>query len=181
MLIEKDKSCLLVVDIQERLVPVIHEGERVVENTAWLMRLAHELEVPMVVSEQYPGGLGLTVEPLRELAPEDSVVEKLHFSCATAAGCRAALDALDRPQVVIAGIEAHVCVLQSALGLHGAGYRVFVCADAVSSRRPGDAELGIARMRQEGVGIVSREMVAFEWLERAGTDTFRDISKRFLR
>lgn len=181
MLIEREKSCLLVVDIQQRLVPAIHEGERVVENTAWLMRIAAELAVPTLVSEQYPRGLGPTVETLLQLAAEGTIVEKIHFSCADAPECRQRIDALGRPQVIVTGIEAHVCVLQTALGLSGAGYSVFVVADAISSRRPADAELALARLRSGGVHIVSREMVAFEWLHQAGTDVFRTLSKQYLR
>lgn len=181
MLIDNAESCLLVVDIQERLVPAIHEGDRVVDNAAWLMEIARELGVPTLVSEQYPRGLGPTVERLRDLAPEDGVVEKVHFSCAAAPECRRRLDGLRRRQVVITGIEAHVCVLQTAVGLAEADWSVFVVADAVSSRRAADAELGLARMRASGVEIVCREMVAFEWLHQAGTDQFREISKRFLR
>jgi nicotinamidase-related amidase len=181
MLIQRERSSLLVIDIQERLLPAIHEGERVIENTAWLLRIAGELGVPVVLSEQYPRGLGHTVPSLLELVEEDAVVEKVHFSCAASPECRARLDALGRDQVVITGMEAHVCVLQTALGLAAAGREVYVVADAVSSRRPADAELGLARMRHGGVQVVSREMVAFEWLHQAGTDTFRDISRRFLR
>lgn len=181
MLIECAESCLLVVDIQERLLPAIHEGERVIENTAWLMQIAQELEVPLLVSEQYPKGLGHTVPALQSLTPQGALVEKIHFSCAASPACRERLDALDRKQVVVTGVEAHVCVLQTALGLVSAGQEVFVVADAVSSRRPADATLGLERMRAAGVQIVSREMVAFEWLHRAGTEQFREISRRFLR
>ena len=181
MLIDPQNSCLLVVDVQQRLVPAIHEGQRVVDNTAWLMEIASELSIPTLVSEQYPKGLGPTVDRLLELTTPEAVVEKLHFSCAASPEARERIDALDRQQVVITGIEAHVCVLQTALGLVAAGRPVFVVADAVSSRRAQDAELGLARMRADGVRVVSREMVAFEWLQQAGTDTFRSISRRFLR
>ena len=181
MLMDVAQSCLLVVDIQERLVPAIHEGSRVVENTGWLMEVAGHLEVPVLVSEQYPRGLGHTVESLAERAPEGGVVEKIHFSCAASPECMERLDALGRQQVIVTGIEAHVCVLQSALGLLDQGKDVFVVADAVSSRQASDAELALDRMRREGVRVVSREMVAFEWLHQAGTDTFKMISKNYLR
>lgn len=181
MLIDVATSCLWVVDVQERLVPAIHEGARVVENTAWLMDIANQLDVPVVVSEQYPKGLGHTVEELARRAPAGSTVEKMHFSCAASPACRERLESLGRSQVVLTGIEAHVCVLQTALGLVSQGNEVYVVADAVSSRRREDAALALERMGREGVRIVSREMVAFEWLHMAGTDTFRNISKNFLR
>ena len=181
MLIERNRSCLLVVDIQDRLLPAIHEGERVIENTAWLMRIAQDLGVPLLVSEQYPRGLGHTVPALRELVEDQHVVEKIHFSCAASPECQERLQGLDRSQVLLVGVEAHVCVLQTALGLVSQGNEVFVVADGVSSRRPSDAEAGLNRMRAAGAQVVTREMVAFEWLHRAGTDEFREISRRFLR
>lgn len=181
MLIERAKSCLLVVDIQERLLPAIHEGERVVEHTAWLMQIARELDIPLLVSEQYPRGLGHTVAELADLIPEGAIVEKIHFSCAASPECQERLEEIDQDQVVITGMEAHVCVLQTALGLVANGRQVFVVADAVSSRRPEDAQLGLERMRAAGVQVVSREMVVFEWLHRAGTEEFRTISRGFLR
>lgn len=181
MLMDVAKSCLLVVDIQERLVPAIHEGSRVVDNTGWLMDIAGHLDVPVLVSEQYPRGLGHTVASLAERGTDGGVVEKIHFSCAASPECTERLDALDRSQIIVTGIEAHVCVLQSALGLLAQGKEVFVVADAVSSRKASDAELALTRMGREGVRIVSREMVAFEWLHQAGTETFKLISKNYLR
>jgi nicotinamidase-related amidase len=181
MLIDAEKSCLLVVDVQERLIPAIHDGERVIHNIGWLMRIAAELEVPVLMSEQYPRGLGHTVAELRELVDGEEIVEKIHFSCAAAPECRRRLDVLGREQVVVTGVEAHVCVLQTALGLLRDGFEVYVVADATSSRRAADAELALERLRHDGVRVVGREMVAFEWLHQAGTDRFRDVSQRFLR
>lgn len=181
MLLQADQSCLLVVDIQERLVPHMHGHEDLVTNAAWLMALATEMAVPTLVSEQYPKGLGPTVDALRTLAPPEAFMEKTHFSCAAAPECQVHLYAVDRDQIVVAGIEAHVCVLQTALGLVEAGKQVYVVADAVSSRRADDKELALHRMRGEGVRVVSREMVAFEWLQQAGTPQFKEISRRFLR
>lgn len=181
MLIDAEKSLLLVVDVQERLVPAIHEGERVVHNIGWLMQIAAELGVPTLMTEQYPRGLGPTVAELRELVPAEDVVEKIHFSCAASPECRRRLDEVSCEQIVLTGIEAHVCVLQTALGLVRDGFEVYVVAEATSSRRAADAELAFERLRHDGVRVVGREMVAFEWLHQAGTDQFRDISKRFLR
>lgn len=180
MLIERDRSALLVVDIQERLLPHIHEGKTVLDNAVWLVKIAQRLGVPVMVSEQYPKGIGPTVAVLRGLTPAEAIVEKLHFSCA-AAKCLDGLPGSERPQVVVVGTESHVCVQQTALGLKGQGREVFVVADAVGSRKPLDKELALARMRSHGIDIVSREMVAFEWLKQAGTDEFREISREFLR
>lgn len=181
MLMRAETSCLLVVDFQERLMPAIHDAERVMANGAWLIQIAQRLTVPVLVSEQYPQGLGHTVAPIRNLLPTEAFMEKVHFSCAADRDCMRRIDALEREQIVVIGAEAHVCVLQTALGLRATGKQVYLVADAVSSRSPRDVELALARMRAEGVRIVSREMVAFEWLHQSATDTFRAISREFLR
>lgn len=180
MLIDARKSLLLLIDLQERLAPAIHDIDAVVQHNRWLVEVAHRLAVPVAATVQYPSGLGgMLPELAARLAPE-TIVEKIHFS-AVADGCLAQLAEQARPQVVLTGTEAHVCVLQTALGLRAAGKEVFVVAEAIGSRRPEDRQLAIERMRQEGCRIVSREMVAFEWLQRAGTDLFRQISREFLR
>ena len=180
MLIERDKSVLLVVDIQERLLPHIDEGQAVLDNAVWLVKVAQRLGVPVMVSEQYPKGIGPTVAVLRGLTSPEQVGEKLHFS-GVAAKCLERLPGAERPQVVVAGTESHVCVLQTVLDLRGQGREVFVVAEAVGSRRPSDKELALARMRSHGIHIVSREMVAFEWLKQAGTEEFREVSRQFLK
>jgi nicotinamidase-related amidase len=125
--------------------------------------------------------LGRTVTAIRELLPPDAFMEKTHFSCAAELECMRRIDMLGRDQVVLIGAEAHVCVLQTALDLRIAGKDVYLVADGVASRTPRDVELALERMRAEGVRVVSREMVAFEWLHQAGTDRFREISRDFLR
>ncbi len=180
MLIHRDKSYLLVVDVQERLLPHMHDWQRLLENATWLVRLAQRLGVAVLASEQYPKGIGHTHPDLAALIPAAAIAEKLHFSCA-AAHCLEGRAGSERRQVVIAGIESHVCVLQTALELRWQGKEVFVVADAVASRDPANRELALARMRSHGVEIVAREMVAFEWLGQAGTDEFRGISAEFLR
>jgi nicotinamidase-related amidase len=180
MLIDHDRSLLLVIDMQEKLLPAIHDHERVVDNARWLIRVAQRIGIPVAATEQYPKGLGHTAKALAALLPEGAIGAKNHFSC-VAAQCLPALPGADRPQIVIAGVEAHVCVLQTALELVEEGREVFIVADAVSSRREDDRDLAFARMRQEGARIISREMAAFEWLGEAGTPLFREISKEFLR
>lgn len=180
MLIERDRSALLVVDIQERLLPHIHDGQAVLDNAVWLVKVAQRLGVPVMVTEQYPKGIGPTVAALRGLTFPESIAEKLHFSC-VATKCLERLPGNDRPQLVVAGTESHVCVLQTVLDLRAQGREVFVVAEAVGSRRPSDKELALARMRTHGIHVVSREMVAFEWLKQAGTDEFRAVSREFLK
>lgn len=177
MLLEAKKSSLLVVDVQERLLPAMADPAGVVTRTHILMQAAHALDVPITVSEQYPKGLGPTVTELRDNRAE--VIEKTAFSCWREAALKQHLIDLheqERPLVVIAGIESHVCVLQTALDLRGAGFGVFVVADAVSSRTTTSVALALERMRDSGVQVVSSEMVVFEWLERAGSPEFKALS-----
>ncbi len=176
MLIQAEQSALLVVDIQTKLLPAMAAPDPVVSNTARLMRAATRLGVPLLVSEQYPKGLGPTVPELAALAPVGAVLEKNAFSCAGDAGIVAKVGSLGRSQLVLCGIESHVCVLQTAIGFRALGYAVFVAWDATSSRREADRDLAAARLRAEGVALVGTEMALFEWLGKAGTPEFKEIS-----
>lgn len=180
MLLRAQNSTLLIIDIQERLFPAIHDAESVLAHSAWLLAVAQRLGVPVLATEQYPKGLGPTVPALREALPAEAVLEKIAFSAVTDPGLLQRPGG-DRRQFVVCGTEAHVCVLQTVLGLLEEDREVFVVEEAVGSRQPRDKALALERMRQAGAVIVSREMVAFEWMERAGTDVFREISKQFIR
>ncbi|MBL8393605.1 MAG: hydrolase [Candidatus Accumulibacter sp.] len=180
MLMRADRSVLLLIDLQERLQPAIHDAAMVLEAGIWLTRVAQRLGVPVICTEQYPRGLGPTMATLRSLLPDECVVEKMHFS-AVAEETLFQLPGGERAQFVVAGTEAHVCVQQTVLDLLAAGRRVFVVEEAIGSRRSSDKALAVERMRAQGADIVSREMVAFEWLRQAGSDLFREISREFLR
>jgi nicotinamidase-related amidase len=180
MLIDAHRSQLLVVDMQERMLPAIHDHERVVAGVVWLIRVAQRIGVPVAAVEQYAKGLGRTLQPVRDLLPDGAIGQKNRFS-AVAAQCLPQLPGADRPQIVVAGIEAHVCLLQTALELIEEGKEVYVVGDAVGSRRETDRDLALARLRQEGARVVSREMVAFEWLREADTPLFREMNREFLR
>ena len=180
MLINADHSLLLLIDLQERLAPAIQDIDTVLRHNLWLVAVAQRLSVPVGATVQYPSGLGPMVPELEACIAPDRIVEKIHFS-AVADGCLERLPDFSRRQIVLTGTEAHVCVLQTALGLRALGTEVFVGAEAVGSRRATDKDLALARLRQEGCRIVSREMVAFEWLHKAGTDVFKQISREFLR
>lgn len=180
MLIHRDKSFLLVIDVQERLLPAMQGGDEMLRNTGILIEAARRLDIPALASEQYVKGLGATVEPLRGVLGNAPRVEKMHFSCMADDAFRARLGeyaTAGRNQAVLAGIEAHVCVLQTALGLREAGFEVFVVADATASRKVDNHALAMARCRQNGVQVVATEMVVFEWLHVSGTDEFRIVSK----
>lgn len=179
MLINAEKSHLLVVDMQEKLLPAIEHGKAVAANAAILMRAADRLGVPVTISEQYPKGLGPTVTALDGLAPKARTLAKTAFACSADKAIRACADKLKRAgrdQMVICGAEAHVCVLQSALGFHQGGWRVAVVVDAIGSRKTLSKETAIARLAMAGVSVVTTEMVVFEWLKQAGTPAFKDLS-----
>ncbi|MBS1160552.1 MAG: Isochorismatase hydrolase [Proteobacteria bacterium] len=175
MLIRRHDSLLLVVDIQEKLAPAIDGSEWVIANSVRLLEAARQLGVPAFVSEQYVRGLGPSLETIRAAALTARFFEKTHFSCAAEPGVLEQLRAASRPQAILTGTEAHVCVLQTAFGLHDAGFEVFVVADAVASRHPDNRSAALERLRGGGIGIVTTEMVLFEWLHQAGTDEFRAL------
>lgn len=177
--LNRERSQLLLIDLQERLVPAIDGYAEIVAAAGRLIGYARRLGVPMTISEQYPKGLGPTIGALKQVAGnEAAILQKTAFSCLADAGLAAHLaegQSAGRPQIVVAGVEAHVCVLQTALDLMASGYDVFLVADAVGSRRPPSKALALDRLRAEGASIVDNEMVAFEWLERAGTPEFKDV------
>lgn len=176
MLLQADQSCLLVVDIQERLAPAITGGETLIARVATLIKGAEALNVPILVSEQYPKGLGHTVEPLASLLRGQQVIEKTHFSCLREPGFADHVRRLHRQQVVVVGMEAHVCVLQSVKDLLLHQYDVFVVADGIGSRVEENRRLALERMQRAGASIVTLEMVLFEWLERADRPEFRPVT-----
>lgn len=180
MLLDRSRSQVLVVDVQERLAPAMHEAERMADNCAVLMRAAHRLGIPLTISEQYRNGLGPTIGRLDNIRGDAPVMEKMHFSCSADAGLGGRVRGLasgGRTQLVICGIEAHVCVLQSALGFGDGGLNVFVAADAVSSRKQESAATALHRLRASGISVVTTEMALFEWLHIAGTAEFKELSK----
>ena len=181
MLMDAARSFLLVIDVQEKLLPVMEDPDTVVCNGKILLEAAGHLSVPVLVSEQYPKGIGATVPALAAKLPANATMEKLAFSCVAEETCVARIQkagaAQNRSQAIVFGIEAHVCVLQTVIELLGEGYQVFVVADAVSSRMAENAHLALDRMASAGAMVVSTEMVVFEWLRRAGTDAFKTLSK----
>ncbi|KAA5605368.1 hydrolase [Roseospira marina] len=175
MLIDAARSLLVIIDIQERLCPVMDDPRRVLFNAARLLKGATLLDVPVICTEQYPTGLGPTMIDVRELLPEGAVIEKTSFGSMGEAAFRDALERTGRDQVVLLGTEAHVCVLQTALGLREAGMPVFVVEDACGSRRPESERAAMARARDAGCGVVTTEMVLFEWLADKSHPAFKQI------
>ncbi len=179
MLMQCELATLLVVDIQDKLLPAIPDSAALLKRAAWLIGSAVDTGLPVVFSEQYPRGLGGTNAGLLALAPMAPVVEKMHFSCVAAQCLPEELSS--KPQVIVCGMESHVCVMQTVLQLLDTGKTVFVVADVLGSRRQQDHDMALARMQAAGAVIVTREMVLFEMLGKAGTEHFKTLSKRYLQ
>jgi nicotinamidase-related amidase len=171
----RSNTALLVVDFQEKLLPAIHERERVVQNAVRLVKGAGVFGLPVLVTEQYRKGLGLTVPELATAVPGFAPIEKLAFSACGAPAIVGALAAQRIRTVLLCGIEAHVCVCQTALDLLERSLAVFVASDAISSRTPENRRAGIDRMCSAGAVMVSTEMALFELLGQAGTDEFKQV------
>jgi nicotinamidase-related amidase len=180
LLCRADDSQLVVVDVQERLAGAMppEDLEAVVGNLRILLTAAGRLGLPVTLTEQYPKGLGPTLAGVTEALPAGAKsVEKTAFSCCRAEGFDDALAAARRPRVILAGMEAHVCVLQTAMDLRSRGHGVCVVEDAVCSRHPRNRANAIARLRQAGVWMVSTESVVFEWLQDASNPHFKSLSR----
>ena len=169
------RSLLLIVDVQERLVPAVQEADRIVRACEVLIRAARLLGVPVLATEHCPQQLGPLVPELRALATAGCVLAKAQFGAADEPAVAQRLAAVNRPQVVIAGMEAHVCVVQTALGLAERGYRPHVVADACGAREEAARAIALDRLRAGNVAVVSLEMVLFEWLEHAGRPELREL------
>jgi len=173
------QQILVVIDVQERLFSAMDADRRddMVRNLKILGAAARRLAVPVVLTEQYPKGLGRTLPELRALLDDVAPFEKTAFSCCGAPGFTEQLRAAGAEHVILAGMEAHVCVLLTALDLLREGFHVSVVADAVCSRTTANLELGLAQARQAGVVVTATETAVFQLLGRADTDAFREIVK----
>jgi nicotinamidase-related amidase len=170
---------LVVVDVQERLFAAMDADcrDEVVKNIKILLTSAQRMGLPVMVTEQYPKGLGHTLPELGALLGDARPLEKTAFSCCAARGFVDRLRDVGADHVILTGLEAHVCVLLTALDLLNRQFRVSVVADAVCSRRPENRELGLAQARQAGAVVTATETVVFQLLGRADTDDFRELSK----
>lgn len=177
MRIKPNESLFLIIDIQERLLPVMAEADACLAANKMLLEGLGHLGVPCLFSEQYPKGLGPTLQALRDLAPQAGVLPKLSFSCMDDPGLSQALEDSGRKTVILGGIEAHVCVLQTALDLLEAGYRPVLVADAVGSRFTRDRDLALERMARVGIVITSTESLLFELTRSAASPAFKEISR----
>lgn len=169
---------VVVVDVQQKLSAAMpaDEAEAMIRHIGILLQAARLLDVPSLYTEQYPQGLGATLEALQPRLGNAPRIEKTVFSCWQAPGFRQHLTS-DRPQIILTGMEAHICVLQTALDLQAHGHQVMIAADAVLSRRNAHKENALQRLMQAGVIVSNTESIVFEWLGAAGSDAFKQISK----
>ena len=172
--LEAGGAVLLVIDMQDKLLPSIDDAEARTAAAVKMIQAARTLGVPIIATEQYPAGLGPTCAVVKQALADTPIADKVRFS-ACIENVMHALAQLSRRLIIVVGIEAHVCVQQTVLDLLRGGYLPFVCADAVSSRRRLDRETAIARMRQAGAVITTTESAIFELLGQAGTQQFRQI------
>jgi hypothetical protein len=177
MRIKREQAAGLVIDIQEKLFPFISGHENLALNSGILIKGLQTLHIPMVITEQYTKGLGYTIQPLRELFVAGSQLEKLAFSCCDDPSIMDQIASLNKKFIIITGIEAHVCVLQTTIDLLERGFVPVVIEDCVSSRRMNDKNMAIKRMRALGAVITTYESVLFELLRYSGTEEFKAISR----
>ncbi len=177
-LLSRERSVLVIIDVQEKLFPHISERQRILPRIDLLLSAAKVLAVPVILTEQYPKGLGTTIVEIRQALPAYDPLVKIDFSCVPATGFKERLTAYHRDQILLAGIETHVCVSQTALELASQGKKVFVIADATGSQRPLDAQIAVRRLERNGIAVTTAEAVVFEWLRRAGTDEFKAIQSK---
>jgi nicotinamidase-related amidase len=176
-ILQRKQSALLVIDVQEKISAVMLDREFLLKNTVKLIKGCQVLGVPIFMTEQYPKGLGPTEADLVTALGDLSPIQKMTFSCCGAAELMAGLRKKSIKQVMLTGIEAHVCVQQTALDLLANGYQVHIIRDAVSSRKTTDADAALARLQNAGAVITTTEAALFELLERAGTPQFKEISQ----
>ncbi|TVM04948.1 isochorismatase family protein [Vreelandella aquamarina] len=181
MRIQREKSLLLMVDFQAGLLPVIEGGLQAIEEASWLGGLANLLDVPVWLTEQNPQKLGGSAASLLERLDDYQRWQKVHFSVMEESHFRDALAASGKTQIVLCGTEAHICVMQTGLGLLEAGYDVFWLTEATASRRSTEAELARTRACTNGAQAVTADMVAYEWLYRCDTPEFKQAHQHFLK
>jgi len=171
------QCALVVIDIQEKLLPAVLEPEELVRNSRLLIRLAAILEIPVLLTTQYARGLGGTVREIAELLPQEKAIDKLTFGCFGDEGFGAELRELQgvKTTLLLCGMESHICVMQTALGALENGYMVHVASDAVSARTAWNKQLGLDRMERAGCVISSTEMMMYELLRRSGTAQFKQM------
>ena len=176
-LLKPQQTALLIVDIQEKILPVIHNNQMVVQNTLKLIKGFKVLGLPIYYTEQYPKGLGSTVSSIKQEMEDLKPFDKMSFSCSGAGNLFQEFKSKNLSQIVVCGIESHVCVQQTVLDLIENNLQVNLAADAVSSRKETDYQIALDRMRNQGAEVTTSESILFELLNVCGTPQFKEISK----
>jgi nicotinamidase-related amidase len=177
-LLSPENSLLFVVDIQERLMPVINKGDTVLFNTRRLLESAHLLGIPIIISEQYPKGLGTTVNEITSAIPQTTpIIAKKSFSVCAVEEIQKELEKYPVSKIILCGVETHVCILQSAFDFLTIGKEVVLVVDAVGSRFPIDNEIAIRRLESSGVTLATAESILFEWCGSSEHPQFKNISR----
>ena len=173
--LSEQDSVLVIVDMQERIIPKISDQQTIISNIVILIKSARILNIPIIITEQYPKGVGQTIHGIKDLIVPWQPIEKICFSCFGNNNFSKKLKELKRDNLILCGIESHVCIMQTALDGLKANYSVFFVKDSISSRTKNNKETGFERMTQAGAIPVSTEMIVFELLREAGTDKFKQI------
>jgi nicotinamidase-related amidase len=175
--LQAENCTLVVIDIQQKLLPPIFNKEQLVRNTSLLVRLARILDIPVLVTTQYAKGLGETVPEILSLVGDTKPIDKLEFSCFGKDSFCSAVKSVpgNRNTMLLCGMETHICVMQTALGALEQGYLVHVASDAVGSRAEWNWKIGLERMRDAGCVISSTEMMMYELLRKSGTEAFKEL------
>lgn len=176
--LNKDNAALIIIDVQERLANIMKIKDEVVKNCVHLIELSKMLTIPIVLTEQYPKGLGQTIAEIRDALPLYQPIEKLTFSCCEEPNFLNEIKKLNKKTIILAGMETHICVLQTCIGLLEEGFNVHLVSDAVCSRAKANYKTAIEFMRDAGAVITCTETVLFQLLKVAGTEEFKAISKR---
>ncbi len=180
MLLQAKDSAVMLIDVQEKLMPLVHHHKDIEKNCSWILQIAQRMKIPVLTTEQYPKGLGSTLASLKPYIDEKNLFEKICFSGMGNPDVASHVYEMNKKQWVLIGIETHVCVLQTAVALQENGHQVFVVAEATSSRNIHDKALAFSRMEKIGIQLVSKEMVLYEWLSQAGSDLFKELNKEFV-
>ncbi len=176
-ILRKENTALVIVDVQEKLLPYVQKKDEVVANIQMLIKFAHIMHIPVILTEHYPKGLGVTVPEIKEVLEKYEPKEKVIFSCYGSLDFTEKLKELGIKRFMIAGIESHICVQQTTLDAMNAGYEVHVISDAISSRTKHNYKIGIKKMKHFGAIISSTEMAMYEIMERADTPEFKEVLK----
>ncbi len=175
--LKRNETAAIVIDVQEKLFPLIHEHDQLAKNMSILIQGLKILGVPMIVTQQYTKGLGETIGAIKETIGDYHHIEKMSFSCCGDEGFMSELKKLNKKNVILMGIESHVCVLQTALDLIAENFQPVLIEDCVSSRKPNDKRIAVKRIKQAGAIVSTCESILFELTEVSGTDLFKSIVK----